>query len=441
MLCFLAILLASCQFQLKPESKENLTEQEPQNITEAGLNETKEQELEEQKKEQFTLKFFYERDLKNYPKPFIINGDYDENTLFIVGDTAPASDSLALSLITAGLQSDSNEQILPKLKIVSEVTNKDILENNLVLFGNPCDNKLIELFETKCEDWGLEEGEGLIQFFTHNEKAVIIVSGTIAEDTKMAVEYLAGYKKYKEIGEFEGSEIIIDKSKLNPPEPLANNSYVCGNGICEINATYDEVILQCLHDCCKSDCTMMGRSSCQPSCNGYNGCEGVLIECTKAKLGERRCVNNYSSLATCCSAEEVIPCGEENTCLDWTWEGQEYSSRTNPRCYNCQEMMKGFGRGCGHPATVACKGQYPNCECTVDKVFATWEEIRCFDPNSPANSTNYRTCLFEDVDEGGGRYTRITCPGSEPWPSGPPPPPAEPCIPWSLETGFRVCPS
>ncbi|MFA5887193.1 MAG: hypothetical protein WC852_00595 [Candidatus Nanoarchaeia archaeon] len=43
-------------------------------------------------------------DLKDYPKPFVVDGVYDDSNVFVYGDTAIAADTVAISDITAGLQ-------------------------------------------------------------------------------------------------------------------------------------------------------------------------------------------------------------------------------------------------------------------------------------------------------------------------------------------------
>ncbi|MFH1065291.1 MAG: hypothetical protein V1734_02185, partial [Nanoarchaeota archaeon] len=43
-------------------------------------------------------------DLKDYPKPFVVDGVYDDSNVFVYGDTAIAADTVAISDITSGLQ-------------------------------------------------------------------------------------------------------------------------------------------------------------------------------------------------------------------------------------------------------------------------------------------------------------------------------------------------
>ena len=51
-----------------------------------------------------TLVAAYDYDFCNYPESFVTDGEYNEDNLFVVGDSAPASDTLAIGDVITNLQ-------------------------------------------------------------------------------------------------------------------------------------------------------------------------------------------------------------------------------------------------------------------------------------------------------------------------------------------------
>ena len=63
-------------------------------------------------------------DLKDYPKPFVTDGVYDDSNVFVYGDTAIAADTVAISDITAGLQFLAKTPVVASGSTVSVIGGK-----------------------------------------------------------------------------------------------------------------------------------------------------------------------------------------------------------------------------------------------------------------------------------------------------------------------------
>lgn len=147
-------------------------------------------------------------------------GDY----IIVVGDEAPASDSLAATDIAVGLQGYSKGGITLKAQLASEVTDK----SKMILLGKSCDNSLIDL---SCENWPYKEGETLIKTDDDN----LIIAGTTAEDTRKTAKIIAKYKDYPSLK--ESNIILVTKSGLEIPlliaEPKSEaEEVICKGNIC-----------------------------------------------------------------------------------------------------------------------------------------------------------------------------------------------------------------
>jgi len=117
------------------------------------------------------------------------------NYFLVLGDEAPASDSLAATSIASGVLTYSNGKVKLKAILASEISGYP----NMILFGHPCKNEAIPL---SCDNWKYEEGETLVKVDGNN----LIVAGSTPEDTRHTAKLLA---KYKENSEFNEDEVII----------------------------------------------------------------------------------------------------------------------------------------------------------------------------------------------------------------------------------------
>jgi len=213
----------------------------------------------------------------------------DSNYLVLVEDTAPGSDSLAATDIVTGIQRITSNKIILKYKLVSENTQN----SNLILIGNPCDNKLIQI---DCDSWSYKKGEALIQVSGSN----LIVSGTEPDDTRRAAKIIANYKDYSSLKDKD--KIIIKGTTLELPqiqiqEQKPEEQMTCGDGVCESGEI-------CAKDCkkltCNEVCTEQGYI--RGTCRFITDSEKPVCMDVEKSLGLKYCEDNQFC---CCMSEEV----------------------------------------------------------------------------------------------------------------------------------------
>ncbi len=128
--------------------------------------------------------------------------------------------SVDLSRLGEGLV-PSTKQVSSKLD--TEVSLEEKQNNDIILFGGPCINKLAEELAEKgktmtCEEWREHQNEGLIQevkdAFANGQNA-IIVAGYSNIDTKKAAYVLSNYQKFENKLKKE-KKVIITGNFLDP---------------------------------------------------------------------------------------------------------------------------------------------------------------------------------------------------------------------------------
>jgi hypothetical protein len=163
--------LNNCEFNSCPDNDDNEVEYEINNIS-----------------------FF---DLSNYPNMFISNGEF--NGKFIMGSNASNDYYNALSEITNSLNDIVKDIEAKDIILDTDVNINQIQNNNYIIIGNPCDNKITEYFydyPDHCAE-GFTPGRGIIELFRNGDGIVMIVAGFSAEDTRTAVNIIANYKDFQ----------------------------------------------------------------------------------------------------------------------------------------------------------------------------------------------------------------------------------------------------
>lgn len=109
----------------------------------------------------------------------------------------------------------------PVAKLDSELTAAEKETKNLIVVGGPCANDVFaELAEdnedlASCASWDLAEGEAMIRMVEDafaEGKAVLLVAGTTADDTRMASAVLQDYENY----DLEGTSATVTGTVGNP---------------------------------------------------------------------------------------------------------------------------------------------------------------------------------------------------------------------------------
>lgn len=188
-------------------------------------------------------------DLAYYPSPYIIGDNQPSNLRIVVGDTAPASDTLAAVDISVGL---TGKNIITSL--VSEITNPE--DYNLILIGSSKNNRLIKNYlsgTNLAENWGYSKDEGLIISKPNGDNtALLIVTGVSDVAIRYAAKVLANYKDYN----LEGDQCLVSvkgettqEEYIEPsiPEQQSESPSCIINGICEPEYGEDET--NCARDC------------------------------------------------------------------------------------------------------------------------------------------------------------------------------------------------
>lgn len=244
-------------------------------------------------------------DLSDYPSPFVVNGVYDNSNRFIVGSTAPPSDSIAVADIVSGLQFESKTcttvngeetctvtDITPITRMDTEIAGSES-SYNLVLIGSPCANKAIGRVSgtgITCETWSLTSGKCIIRLASNGNKVALVVAGE-GEDTRKCGKVIRDYKNYA----LSGTTVIVTGNL--PTYTVTPGS--CGDGFCNPSS---ESYSSCSKDClaCMERWTCTDWSSCANS------------------KQTRTCTESSTCGTTANKPSEVMSCCiEEWTCTDW----------------------------------------------------------------------------------------------------------------------------
>ncbi|MFC1697072.1 hypothetical protein ACFL1H_01960 [Nanoarchaeota archaeon] len=180
-----------------------------------------------------------EIDLKNFPELFV--EDDKLNAILVVGEDSPSTDTIAAVDIAVGIMEyiyDKNREQVDSIQIGSAIFDSQVsdpLNQNMIVVGNPCNNKISSLLmgnPDSCNE-GLNPGEGLIKLFNYNGKVQLLVSGYSDDDVRKAARVLSEYKEH----DLFGTEVIVSGSLYRPnieiPTGLIkideNISYMFGN--------------------------------------------------------------------------------------------------------------------------------------------------------------------------------------------------------------------
>ncbi len=151
-----------------------------------------------------------DKDLSQYPQLFLAGKTF--SGFLVVGSNANAINTLALVDISSGL---GNEVIVPPAasKLDTELLKKPLTQ--MILTGNPCDNKIIDYlmgYPRPCDGF-LKEGEGMIKLIKNNGVFQLLVMGHSADEVRVAAKILGKYKQYN----LKGTEIIT-AGTINQPQ-------------------------------------------------------------------------------------------------------------------------------------------------------------------------------------------------------------------------------
>lgn len=137
-------------------------------------------------------------DLSDFPEPFL--EDDEIKTIIVVGDKAPASHVLAQTQLALWLDQNSEDSALGISKLASEV---DLLEQNIISIGNPCDNAVsasISGNPSPCDD-SYPLGKAFLRVYEREGYIHIVAAGLTERATSRAVQSLKGYRNYGLEGE------------------------------------------------------------------------------------------------------------------------------------------------------------------------------------------------------------------------------------------------
>jgi hypothetical protein len=100
-------------------------------------------------------------------------------------------------------------QELGEVVLASEVTSPR--SYNLILVGGPCANPLVTaVFGLTCNDWSLEEGEGIIKLVENGDNYALLLAGTTEEDTERVYNAMLDYENQN----LSGLEFLVSSSGI-----------------------------------------------------------------------------------------------------------------------------------------------------------------------------------------------------------------------------------
>lgn len=253
-------------------------------------------------------------ELSNYPEPYVINGEPNKLRI-VVGDTAPASDTLAAIDIATNLQYLQPTKADINAVLASEVTNPK--DYNLILVGQPSLNPFIE---------SIPISTAMIKAIPNGNNVALIVTGTTLLETRFAAKVLSNYEDYS----LSGDECkITGEFKPVPyptPTPTPKPKYGCiSNGICE--PEYGETLETCPKDCkeikvplqcngCIKDesCLDFGIRVLEGETPQYCDLDKIFH---LQKLAKEVCQNNFECKSNLCINSECISEGLWKKVMNW----------------------------------------------------------------------------------------------------------------------------
>jgi hypothetical protein len=126
---------------------------------------------------------------------------FDDDTLIIVGNKAPAIDVISATELSTTLQRENNLELVSVL--TGDIGELDDLEEDAILIGKPCDNHFIsELLdlEEDCETY-LDPNTAVIKLI-FDDNTYVIITGYSAEDTREGIAELIS-------GGIDGQEEVV----------------------------------------------------------------------------------------------------------------------------------------------------------------------------------------------------------------------------------------
>ncbi len=163
-------------------------------------------------------------DLSEFPGNFLKDGEFDG--FIVVGKEASSTDVISQSAIALKLG-----QVVTKPKFdINKLDDEVELENNIILVGNPCVNKLTSALldnPSPC-DKDFHSGKAFIKYLEKDGYKYIVVAGNTDKETREAAQYLANYDTYglsgseieiSLVSDEEFEEIIHEQQETNEAEP------------------------------------------------------------------------------------------------------------------------------------------------------------------------------------------------------------------------------
>jgi len=143
-------------------------------------------------------------DMTDYPQHYI-DSDYEFDGYLVVGQNAPAMDTIAMTNVALGLQKacvypNGTYNPIPSTvnKYDTEISDPKAL--NLISVGSACVNtvtqRLLDNPAICYAPFNLSEGEAIIRMFDHNDKHQLITYGASDADTRMASLVLRDHDEY-----------------------------------------------------------------------------------------------------------------------------------------------------------------------------------------------------------------------------------------------------
>lgn len=126
----------------------------------------------------------------------------------LAGADGSAEDVVILSQLQIMIYNDFEGKIVTKSLLDNELNNP--LENNLIVVGNPCENKVMHEIlssEDDCEDF-VKPGEAYLQIFERNNKVYLLLVAYSDSGTRKLADLLLNYKATPLRGDF--MRIIVD---------------------------------------------------------------------------------------------------------------------------------------------------------------------------------------------------------------------------------------
>ncbi len=173
----------------------------------------------------FLFSGFVIADLGDFPDNFISEDEL--NGYVVVGKDGTATDVLSQSVISMKL----NSYIGSPQKGINKLDSDVDIENNLILIGNPCINKLTAELLGNPEpcDRDFPADKAYIKYYEEEGYKYVVVAGKDDKATKKAAEYLADFDKNVLIGEeaiiefetAEGKDFGLPPEDIVAPRPAA----------------------------------------------------------------------------------------------------------------------------------------------------------------------------------------------------------------------------